>query len=125
MSGTEIDFGGIQQTPVPQQPWKPPRHMFFGPKDPATGQMIEEPVYVRDRTNPAQDFPRMLYTLIGNKISGQQVHSQDEQDALGEGWFDSPAAFGAVTAPTFEQTRQPPPKLSQPKLGLPKKANDE
>lgn len=114
MSGTEIDFTDVVQTPVVQQPWKPPRHVYFGPKDPATGQQIDEPVYVRDKTNPEQDFPRFLYALVGGKIKGQKVSSQAEQDALGPDWRDTPAVYGAVTAPTFEQTRQPAPALALP-----------
>lgn len=112
---TEIDFANIQQAPVAQQAWTPPRHVFFGPKDPTTGQMIPEPVYVRDPTDQTQNYPCIRYKLEEGKIKAAKALTQEEELALGPGWEDSPAAFGAITAPTFAQSRLAPPKLTQPK----------
>lgn len=113
MSGTDIDFGNIQQPAVPQQRWNPPVHKYYGPKN-ADGDVVPEPLYVRDKTNQAQNYPCMRYKLVDGRIKAAQVNTDDEELALGDGWEDSPAKFGAITAPTFEQSRLAPPKLSQP-----------
>lgn len=109
MAGTNIDFGDIRQPALPQQPWKAPRHIHFGPKNPETGQMEDEPVY------EYKPYPAMRYKPENGAIRASQVNTEAEELALGDGWYDSPAKFGAITAPTFEQSRLPPPKLTQPK----------
>lgn len=34
------------------------------------------------------------------------VQSLEEEEALGAGWADSPAAFGVITAPSVDEKRQ-------------------
>jgi hypothetical protein len=46
-------------------------------------------------------FPRMFYASDGRTTI---VTTQAEQDTLSGAWFDSPADFGLVTAPSASQT---------------------
>lgn len=103
----EIDYSAIPSPATTQQTaWKAPRHVYFGPKDPNTGQMADEPVYVRTPGDPAQEFPRMLYKLDGEKITASLVNGEDElTKALSEGWKKSPADLGHYNAPSFEQAQ--------------------
>jgi hypothetical protein len=103
-----IDFGAVPQKQVPAPQPKRTPHVYFGPKDPETGEMLPEPIYEH------REFPKVLYTLEGGTVHGIQVDSQEEVDALPAGkYFYTPAVFGLVTAPTFEQSRQPQ-RLSMP-----------
>jgi hypothetical protein len=98
---TEIDYSNIQQVPVTQpSAWKPPRHVFFGGRNRETGEMLEEPIYEH------KEYPRMLYKLEGQKIVARTINSDDEFAALGPGWEKTPAAFGHLTAPSFEQAQE-------------------
>ena len=94
----EIDFSAIpQQTTSTPSTWKPPRHVYFGPKDPATGQMMDEPIYT------FQAYPKMVYAKREDRLVARIVNSKDEWDALGKGWSDSISSLGVTTAPSFEE----------------------
>jgi hypothetical protein len=99
MDTNQIDYSGVLPTPAAKPTtWKAPRHVYFGPKDPETGQMADEPVYAH------QDYPRHMYAAKdGGGVRAIQVNSKDEEDALGEEWHYSPAKFGVLTAPSIEQ----------------------
>ncbi len=45
-------------------------------------------------------FPKMFYRSDGTTTT---VTTQAQQDALSGAWFDSPADFGLVTAPSTDQ----------------------
>ena len=105
MSTPVIDFSEIQQT-IPQNPnaeqWEPPRHVVYGKRDQATGKMEQEPRY------QYQPYPKMLFAKVGEKLKAIVVQSEDEAAAKkAEGYEESPAAFGYVTAPTFEEVHAP------------------
>lgn len=73
---------------------KPTRHVYFGPKDPNTGEMMEEPLYVH------QEFPKTLYRDDGDGGFETVVAvSAAEVESLGKEWVDSPAKLGFVTHP--------------------------
>jgi hypothetical protein len=95
----ELDYSEIK-TPVQsiqaQEDWEPPVHKFFGKKLPG-GKTEKEPVYVH------QEYPRAMYRLQDKRIVVKVVHSDIERDSLGEGWEKSFAAFGHISAPSFEQ----------------------
>ena len=96
----QIDYSGVPttQTGVVTSAWKPPRHVFFGKKDPNTGQMEDEPVYVH------QDFPAFRYKKQPDgRIVAAMVNNVDEDAALDSAWVDSPGKLGLVTHPSFEQ----------------------
>lgn len=77
--------------------WEPPEHKFFGRKRP-DGKMEKEPPYV------FQEYPRqMYYKEADGSVSVAEVNSDGERDALGKGWKTSPADFGIITQPSFEQ----------------------
>lgn len=67
------------------------KHVYFGPRDPITGDMMEEPRYEH------QNYPRAMYHESGEV---EIVNSAEEQAALGSTWADSPAAFGVETHPS-------------------------
>lgn len=46
-------------------------------------------------------FPKMFFASDG---STKTVTTQAEQDALSGAWFDSPADYGLITAPSADQT---------------------
>lgn len=97
----QIDFGAVVQQQVKQARAKPVPHVYFGPKDPETGEPLPEPVYEH------QEFPKVMYTLENGQPRGIQVDSLEQLDALDPAkWFDTPAKFGLITAPTFDQSRQ-------------------
>lgn len=98
MSNSEIDFSAIPTGAVggTQEDWEPPIHKFFGKKLP-NGKTEKEPVYAH------QEFPKMLYAQRNGKITAKIVQSQLEADSLGSEWKTTPAAFGHVGAPSFEQ----------------------
>lgn len=95
----EIDYSEVPQAPATTQSrWIPPRHVYFGPKDAETGQMLPEPHYEH------QDFPCFLYKQENGKTKARIVKNADEKTALSaDGWAATPAAFGVVTTPSFEQ----------------------
>ena len=95
-----LDFSDLVAPPTgtAEADYEPPRHVFFGKKDPGTGKMAKEPVYVH------QSFPKMLYKLEAGRIRvtlvdsdrAYKVHQKD-------GWADSPEEFGYIGAPSQEQ----------------------
>ena len=122
ISAVEIDTSQIKQEPSgQQQTWRAPRHVFFGKKG-ADGVMEDEPVYSH------QKYPCMLYKPVDDKLSAILVHSDDEfTSRLADGYADSPAKFGIVTAPSFEQINAPAEvaaEVDQPRRGRPPKDKD-
>lgn len=107
MQELTIDYSKIQEKPVEtKSTWRPPRHVFFGKRDPETGSMEEESSYVY------QEFPRMLYLKRENRIEATVVNSDDELTAhLADGWVKNPSEFGFLTAPSFDQLKE----MSKPK----------
>lgn len=95
----EIDYSGIKEVQViTPSTWRPPRHVYFGKKDPNTGMMEEEPQYIH------QDYPRMIYLKKEDRIVADVVADEVTYAAKkAEGWVDSPAAYGIITCPSFEQ----------------------
>lgn len=95
---TEIDYSQIPQTEVhrSEEEWEPPTHKFFGKSLP-NGKKEKEPIYVH------QEYPRMVYAKTGEKISARIVNSDLEFAKLGDGWEKTPAAFGHIGAPSFEE----------------------
>lgn len=98
----EIDYSEIPQTPstAKKESWRAPRHVFFGKKDPETGDMEVEPVYVH------QELPRLIYKphATEQKLVAKLVYTQPELDKLlDEGWGKNPGEFGVITSPSFEQ----------------------
>lgn len=76
------------------------KHVYYGPKDPVTGEMIEEPTYVH------QNLPRMLFhpDYDGWPNSGKMFDTEEAvAEALGDGWVKSPAEKGITTAPSLAQ----------------------
>lgn len=101
LNSLELDFTEIE-TPFQannEQDWDPPIRKYFGKKD-ERGRMIKEPLYVH------QEYPRMVYALRDKKIVAKIVQSEEALLALGEGWEKSPAAFGYIGAPSFDQANQ-------------------
>lgn len=94
----EIDYSAVPSPTVENenQEWEPPVHKYFGKKLP-NGKTEREPVYVH------QEYPRLMYALQNSKITARIVHSDGERANLGEGWEPTPAAFGYIGAPSFEQ----------------------
>lgn len=95
----EIDYSAIEPPPASKtNAWKPPRHVYFGKKDPETGELESEPIYKH------QDYPWMIYRSVEGKISARIVQNKTEHDKYSaEGWKNSPAEFGLITAPSFDQ----------------------
>ena len=95
-----LDFSDlvIPPTGTAETDYEPPRHVFFGKKDPNTGKMAKEPVYVH------QEFPKMLYKAEDGRIRVTQVDSDRSAKVhLKDGWSESPEEFGLITAPSQEQ----------------------
>lgn len=94
-----IDYSNIQEKPVEyKSTWKSPRHVFFGKRDPETGQMEDEQTYVY------QEYPRMLYFKREDRIEAAIVNTDEERDEkLAKGWVKNPAEHGFLTAPSFQQ----------------------
>lgn len=96
----EIDYSSIPNSAIKlDEDWDPPVHVHFGRKL-ENGKREKEPVYVH------QEYPRMVYAKPADKIIAKIVNSDDELKALGEGWEKSPAAFGLITCPSFEQIEE-------------------
>ena len=95
----QIDFTAIAQpvTGQPQEDWEPPRHVFFGPKD-ERGKPAKEPAY------KYLPFPQMIYGKVDGKIKAVVVNSEAEK-AQYAGYTDTPADFGYIGAPTFEEAQ--------------------
>lgn len=60
--------------------------------------MAREPKF---NTDP--NWPKAKYHEVHG---GAVVNSAEEEEALGEGWYDSPADFGVITAPSQAQLRK-------------------
>ena len=79
------------------------KHVYVGPKDPETGEMMEEPVYVH------KNVPAMLYhpEWPGWPTAGKVFDTEQEMaEALADGWMKSPADAGVLTAPSLEQLEE-------------------
>ena len=95
----EIDYSAISQEAsgvVDVDSWDPPIHKFFGKRLP-NGKMEKEPVYSH------QEYPRLMYSLSGNKIIARVANSDAEVRALGEGWEKTPGVFGYISAPSHDE----------------------
>lgn len=94
----EIDYSELPQEKVydPNDDWEPPVHKFFGKKLP-NGKTEKEPVYSH------VEYPRMMYAEKNDRLVAKIVHSEAEMLSLGDGWKKTPADFGVITAPSFEQ----------------------
>ncbi len=112
----EIDYSAIPQpsTSAAQQDWEPPIHKFFGKKLP-NGRMEPEPVY------RFQPFPAFRYAQIDGKIQARMVTDEAQVRALGPEWKDSPAEFGFIGAPTYEDALRLRAEADKPKRGRPPK----
>lgn len=115
----DIDYSTIPTPSVnnAEANWEPPIHKFFGKRLP-NGRMEPEPQYRYEA------FPSFRYKQVNGSIQARVVRSQAEAQALGEGWTDTPAEFGYVGAPTFEEARAA--KMEEveeaPRRGRPPKA---
>lgn len=98
MNKLEIDYSEIPRNDAAplQEDWEPPIHKFFGKKD-ARGKMEKEPVYYH------QEYPRLMYAKREDRIVAREVKSDEERAALGDGWETTPAVFGYIGAPSFEE----------------------
>lgn len=98
---TEIDYSEVVPAPavMEQTEWEPPIHKFFGKKL-ENGKTEKEPLY------SYKQFPCLMYASKNGKITARIVKTKEELDSLGDGWSDTPASFGVVTAPSFEQALQ-------------------
>lgn len=96
-----IDYSSVQTPAIPasQADWEPPVHKYFGPKLP-NGRMAPEPLY------SYKPFPAFRYRKNGEQIEARLVTSEHELRSMGDGWADSPAEFGFVGAPTFDEERE-------------------
>lgn len=112
----EIDYSLIKEQPsqnVSQNSWKPPRHVFFGKKDPNTGMMEDEPVYQH------QNLPAMLYIKENGRIKADIADSKEEYDEKVKlGFVDSPAKIGVVTSPSFEEVSQKSSEVAKKKTAV-------
>lgn len=102
MDKVAIDYSLIPET-VDQksEDWDPPRHVFFGSRDPVTGKMSKEPVYTH------KSLPAMLYRMEGGLLRAQVA--QDEPDLkrlLAAGWSGDLASLGVITAPSRAQIEE-------------------
>lgn len=98
MNDLHIDFSELQSEAGVRNDadWEAPPHRFVGKKLP-NGKSEKEPVYIH------QSYPAVFYGLNGNRIVAKQVNSEQDHRQLGDEWKDSPAAFGYIGAPSFEQ----------------------
>lgn len=101
MADLEIDYSQLAptQTVILDEEWEPPQHRFFG-KRLENGKQEKEPVYVH------KEYPRLFYSLQGDKIVAKLVNSDSELEKLGKGWEKNPSAFGYISAPSFEQIQE-------------------
>jgi len=98
MQKLEIDYSEISLPAgsVQQEEWEPPVHKYFGKKLP-NGKTEKEPVY------SYKEYPRMMYGLRDGKIVARVVNTDEERAALPANWEPTFAAFGHISAPSFEQ----------------------
>lgn len=98
----EIDYSGIvEDVPAAQNSWRPPRHVYFGKRNPESGQMDEEPIYSH------KPYPAYFYKMKDGKIVPRIVRSDEELAAVkADGWFDTPAKLGYIGAPSFEEVQK-------------------
>lgn len=99
MANPEMDYSGIVEAPATQKStWRAPRHVFFGKKD-ADGVMEDEPKY------EYKALPAHFYKMVEGRIIVKVIQSEDElKAAKDDGWKDTPAAFGYIGAPSFEES---------------------
>lgn len=79
------------------------KHVYVGPKDPVTGEMMDEPVYSH------QEYPRTLYhpDYAGWPREGKVFEDEDAvAAALKEGWLKTPADAGIILEPSREQLEE-------------------
>lgn len=97
MDKFEIDYSAVQQPRIETpETWEPPPHVFYGKKM-ANGRSEKEPTYVY------QEFPRMLYGMIEDRIRAAIVNTTAEKEALlAKGYRLSPAEWGIETCPGVE-----------------------
>lgn len=118
----KLDYSEIQETAnatLQESDWEPPRHVFFGKKD-GRGKMEKEPNYAY------VEYPRMMYALQDGAIKVRQVNNDEDVQRLGEGWEKTPAAFGYIGAPSFDQHIEAlkPAEEEVRKAGRPPKAKE-
>jgi hypothetical protein len=95
----EIDYSEIQQPSQvggTRDDWEAPPRKYFGKKL-ENGKTEKEPVYVH------QEYPRLMYAERNGKITARIVKTEAERIGLGEGWETTPAAFGYIGAPSFDE----------------------
>jgi hypothetical protein len=76
------------------------KHVYFGPKDPNTGEMLPEPVY------EYQEYPRDLYALVKGELTVITIKSDEEYAALPPGWVKNPLELGVETCPGAQSARK-------------------
>lgn len=55
-----------------------------------------------------QAFPAILYKLVDGNVTANIAKNQPEKDAMiADGWADTPAKYGMITAPSHEQLNAP------------------
>jgi len=94
-----VDYSEVQPgltAGVEASEWEPPTHKYFGKKLP-NGKTEKEPVY------SYQEYPRFMYSEANGKIKARVVKSEEERKSLGDDWKTSPADFGYIGAPSFDQ----------------------
>lgn len=98
----EIDNSDIPQPVlVDVTRWEPPRHVYFGPRDAATGRMAKEP------PKSTAMYPSTRYTMLADgRLRAKHVATAEEDAALDpDQWRHSPADWGLTTHPTRDQLR--------------------
>ena len=71
--------------------WKAPPRVYFGPKDPDTGERLEEDPYLHE------EYPKWLYHPTAEPI---MVASLDEHATLDKEWKEKP--YGPMTHPSAD-----------------------
>jgi hypothetical protein len=99
MNTIEIDYSEVQNPGVvggEANDWEASVHKYFGKKL-ENGKREKEPIYTYI------EFPRMMYTLRGEKIAAKVFQCLADIEASPESWETTPAVFGYIGAPSFEQ----------------------
>jgi hypothetical protein len=94
-----VDYSEVQPSNpagLEASEWEPPTHKYFGPKL-TNGKTAKEPTYSH------QEYPRFMYAEVNGKIKARVVKSDAERDSIGSDWKNSPAEFGYIGAPSFDQ----------------------
>lgn len=70
--------------------YKPQRHVYYGPIDPATGERADEPVYTY------KPWPAIYYRMAtdGVTVESEVFESADDLASAGSEWRDSMAKLG-------------------------------